>query len=79
MKKHIVQCLQKYPYRKPSGFSVPIKTRLFTFLVKGSFLHEYWIYIEVPSNSLLRGVEDSDRSIEIHARNEPPFVECNSC
>ncbi len=154
MKKHIVQCLQKHPSRKPSGFPVPIQTRLFTILVTGNFMHEYWMYIEVPSNSLLRGVdnflrniwveccghlssftinnikyisetdeyfkedksmnyllekvlkygkefyyeydfgsptylelkvvnereiEDSDRSIEIIARNEPPVVNCDSC
>ncbi len=154
MKKHIIQCLQKHPYRKPSGFPVPIQTRLFTILVRGSFMHEYWMYIEVPSNSLLRGVdiflrniwveccghlssftinnikyisekdeyfkedksmnyllekvlkngkefyyeydfgsptylelkvvnereiEDSDRSIEIIARNEPLVVNCDSC
>lgn len=58
MKKHIVQCLQKHPFRKPSGFPVPIQTRLFTVLVMGSFLHEYWMYIEVPSNSLLRGLDN---------------------
>jgi len=133
---------------------MPIQTRLFTILVKGSFLHEYWMYIEVPANSLLRRldtflrdtwveccghlsafsihgirfmcetdeyfkedksmnyllekllmpemefsyeydfgstthldlkviservVEDSGRSIEILARNEPPVVNCDSC
>ncbi len=154
MKKHIIQCLQKHPSRKPSGFPVPIQTRLFTILVRGSFMHEYWMYIEVPSNSLLRGldnflrniwveccghlssftinninyisetdeyfkedksmnyllekvlkygkefyyeydfgsptylelkvvdereIEDSDRSIEIIARNDPPVVNCDSC
>jgi len=154
MKKHIVQCLQKPLSRKPSGFSVPIRTRLFTILIEGSFMHEYWIFIEVPANSFLRGldtflrntwveccghlstftingkrymsetdeyfkeyksmnyllekalrpgiefsyeydfgspttlnlkvvyereVEDSDRSINILARNEPPLVNCDSC
>ena len=154
MKKHIVQCLQKHLSRKPSGFPVPIQTRLFTILVSGSFMHEYWMFFEVPSNSLLRGadnflrniwveccghlssftinnkkymseideyfkedksmnyllekvlkygkvfyyeydfgsptylelkvvnereIEDSDRSIEIIARNEPPVVNCDSC
>jgi len=49
IKKHLVQCMQKHSARKPSGFSVPIQTRLFTILVKGSFLHEYWMYLEVPS------------------------------
>lgn len=154
MKKHLVQCIHKHPARKPSEFPVPIKTRLFTILVEGSFLHEYWMYLDVPANSMLRGldnflrdtwveccghlsaftingtrymsetdeyfkedksmnyvmakvlipgqgfsyeydfgsptylelnvvqereVEDSDRSIEILARNEPPLVRCDSC
>jgi hypothetical protein len=154
MKNHLEQCLQKHPIRKPSGFSVPIQTKLFTILVKGSFLHEYWMYFEIPANSLLRGldvflrdtwveccghlsaftingkrymsetdeyfkddksmnyllekvlrigkefyyeydfgsptylelkvvnereIEDSDRSINILARNEPPVVYCDSC
>jgi predicted RNA-binding Zn-ribbon protein involved in translation (DUF1610 family) len=123
-------------------------------MVKGSFLHEYWMYFEVPANSLLRGldvflrdtwveccmhlssfeingirymsetdeyfkkdksmnyllekvlkpgkefsyeydfgsptylelkvvnereIEDSDRSINILARNEQPVVNCDSC
>jgi hypothetical protein len=154
MKKHLVQCVQKHHTRKPSKFPVPVQTRLFTILLEGSFLHEYWIYIEVPANSMLVGldtflrdtwveccghlsaftingirymsetdeyfkedksmnyvldkilmpgqefsydydfgstthirlkvvheleVEDSDRSIEILARNEPPLVMCDSC
>jgi len=57
MKNHLVKCLQKHPARKPSGFPVPIQTRLFTILVKGYFLHEYWMYIEVPANSLIRGLD----------------------
>ncbi|MFA4956297.1 MAG: hypothetical protein WC556_04900 [Candidatus Methanoperedens sp.] len=57
MKNHLVKCLQKHFARKPSGFPVPIQTRLFTILVKGYFLHEYWMYIEVPANSLLRGLD----------------------
>jgi hypothetical protein len=57
MKNHLVKCLQKHPARKPSVFPVPIQTRLFTILVKGSFLHEYWMYIEVPANSLLSGLD----------------------
>ena len=57
MKKHVVQCMQKHPSRKPSGYPVPIQTRLFTILVEGNFLHEYWMYIEVPANSLLRGLD----------------------
>jgi predicted RNA-binding Zn-ribbon protein involved in translation (DUF1610 family) len=154
MKKHLVQCVQKHPKREPSKFPVPVQTRLFTVLLEGSFLHEYWIYIEVPANSMLvrldtflrdtwveccghlsaftingirymsetdeyfkedksmnyvldkilmpgqefsyeydfgsttyirlkvvheREVEDSDRSIEILARNDPPLVMCDSC
>lgn len=154
MKKHLISCLQENPSRKPSGFPIPIQTRLFTILVKGNFLHEYWMYFEVPANSLLKGVdvflrdtwveccghlsaftingiryisetdeyfkedksmnyllenvllpenefsyeydfggpthlelkvvdereiEDSDRSINILARNEPPVVNCESC
>jgi predicted RNA-binding Zn-ribbon protein involved in translation (DUF1610 family) len=57
MKNHLVKCLQKHPGRKPSGFPVPIPTRLFTILVKGSFLHEYWMYIEVAANSILRDLD----------------------
>ena len=154
MKKHLAQCIKKHPARNPSGFSMPMQTRLFTILVKGSFLHEYWMYFEAPANSLLRGldvflrdtwveccmhlsaftingkrymsetdeyfrddksmnyllekvlkpgkefyyeydfgsptylelkvvnereIEDSDRSINILARNEPPLVNCDSC
>jgi hypothetical protein len=154
MKKHLVQCVQKHYTRKPSKFPVPVQTRLFIVLLEGSFLHEYWIYIEVPANSMLARldtflrdtwveccghlsaftingirymsetdeyfkedksmnyvldkilmpgqefsydydfgstthirlkvvheleVEDSDRSIEILARNEPPLVMCDSC
>ena len=63
MKKHIVQCFQKHPSRKPTGFSVPIQTRLFTILVRGNFMHEYWMYIEAPSNSLLRGLDNFLRNI----------------
>ncbi len=154
MKKHLVHCMLKHPSRNPSRFPVPVQTKLFTILVNGSFLHEYWMYIEVPANSMLqkldtflrytwveccrhlsaftingkryisekdeyfkedksmyyvmdkvlvpgqgfsyeydfgsptyiklkvvheREIEDSDRSIEILARNEPPLVMCDSC
>ncbi len=154
MKKHLVPCMHEHPTRKPSRFPVSVQTRLFTILVKGSFLHEYWMYIEVPANSMLgrldtflrdtwveccghlsaftingtrymsetdeyfkedksmnyvmdkvlipgqefsyeydfgspthielkvvhvKEIEDSDRSIEILARNEPPLVRCDSC
>lgn len=53
MKKYLLQCMKKHPTRTPSGFPVAVQTRLFMILVKGSFLHEYWLYIEVPANSML--------------------------
>ncbi len=56
MKKHLESCIRKHPPRKRTGFPTPQK--LFTILVEGSFLHEYWVYFDVPANSLLRKVDN---------------------
>ncbi len=58
MKKHLESCIQKHPLRKRSGYPVPVETKLFTVLVEGSFFHEYWMYLEVPANSMLKKLDN---------------------
>lgn len=58
MKKHLESCIQKHPVRKPSGYPVPVETKLFTLLVEGKSFQEYWIYLEVPANSMLKKLDN---------------------
>jgi predicted RNA-binding Zn-ribbon protein involved in translation (DUF1610 family) len=56
MKKHLVSC--KRPVRKRSSYLIPLKTKVFTILVEGRFMHEYWMYLEVPANSMLKKLDN---------------------
>ncbi len=56
MKKHLESCIQNHPAKKRSGYPVP--TKMFTILVEGSFMHEYWMYLEVPTNSMLKKLDN---------------------
>jgi hypothetical protein len=56
MKKHLESCIQKHPAKKRSGYPIPAK--MFTILVEGRFMHEYWMYLEVPANSMLKKLDN---------------------
>lgn len=59
MKKHLESCIRKHPAKKRSGYPIPLKTKVFTILVEGSsFIHEYWMYLEVPTNSMLKKLDN---------------------
>jgi len=58
MKKHLESCIRKHPFRKPSGYPVPVETKLFTILVEGRSFHEYWMYLEIPANSMLKKLDN---------------------
>ena len=58
MKKHLESCLQKHNFRKLSGYPVPVETRLFTILVEGRSFYEYWMYLEIPANSMLKKLDN---------------------
>ncbi len=58
MKKHLESCIQKHHFGKPSAYPVPVETKLFTILAEGSFFHEYWMYLEVPANSMLKKLDN---------------------
>ncbi len=58
MKKHLESCIRKHHFRKLSGYPVPVETKLFTILAEGSFFHEYWMYLEVPANSMLKKLDN---------------------
>lgn len=58
MKKHLESCIQKHPFRKPSGYPVHVETTLFTILVEGRSFYEYWIYLEIPANSMLKKLDN---------------------
>jgi predicted RNA-binding Zn-ribbon protein involved in translation (DUF1610 family) len=59
IKKHLESCIQKHPPKKKSPFPFPVEGKVFTILVEGSsFSHKYWLYLEVPSNSLLRRLDN---------------------
>ncbi|MFZ2411607.1 MAG: hypothetical protein WAW23_08565 [Candidatus Methanoperedens sp.] len=58
MKKHLESCIQKHHFRKPSGYPVPVETKLFTVLVEGRSFYEYWMYLEIPANSMLKKLDN---------------------
>lgn len=56
MKKHLESCIKKHPPAKQTDSLVPQKR--FIILVEGIFLHEYWMYLDVPTNSLLQRLDN---------------------
>ena len=56
MKKHLES--SGHSARKGSGYQVPVGAKLFTILVEGSFFNEYWMYLEVPANTILRRLDN---------------------
>ncbi len=63
MKKHLESCIQKHPPEKKSRFPFPVEGKVFTILVEGSsFMHEYWMYLEVPANSMLKKLDNFIRN-----------------
>ena len=56
MKKHLES--SGHSSREGSGYPVPVGAKLFTILVEGSFFREYWMYLEVPANTILRRLDN---------------------
>ena len=55
MKAHLESCKQKQA--APSDKQALTK-KAFLILAEGSFLHEYWIYFEVPANAYLKRIDE---------------------
>jgi len=56
MKKHLES--SGHSAREGSGYQMPVGAKLFTILVEGSFFNEYWMYLEVPANTILRRLDN---------------------
>ena len=53
MKTHLKSCKEKHAALK----QVPTK-KAFLILAEGSFLHEYWMYFEIPANVYLKCIDE---------------------